>query len=419
MNTARELIHPKGSIRSLFRTDYGARIVRGLLFSKLKQLKVGRIEILDPQDGKFVFGVADAPVHYRATVKIRRPRAYGRIAFGGSIGAGESYMETDWDCADLTALMRIMVGNREVLNSLDGGVGATLSWIQKTAHRLRSNTIQGARSNIRAHYDLGNDFFKLFLDETLTYSAGIFAQSSFTMAEASTEKYDRICRNLKLKPSDHLVEIGTGWGGFALHAAGRYGCRVTTTTISQEQFKLATERVREAGLSKLVTVLFEDYRKIEGEYDALVSIEMIEAVGLDHLPTYFKKCSSLLKPGGKMMLQAITIRDEYYEFAKRNVDFIQRHIFPGSGIPSIQAMKSIINEETPLSWGETFFFGTDYARTLRTWSENLKQKHSDLLALGYSDELYRMWQFYFSYCEGGFLEQSISCAQIELERSAK
>jgi cyclopropane-fatty-acyl-phospholipid synthase len=338
------------------------------------------------------------------------------MALGGSIGAAESYMEADWDCDNLVSLVRIFVLNRDILNALDAGAGALFSPFAKLSHRLKKNSLSGSKDNIRAHYDLGNDFFSLFLDSTLMYSSGVFLKADSTMFEASTEKNDRICRKLNLKPSDHILEIGTGWGGFALHAAQNYGCRITTTTISQKQYELAEKRIREAHLQDRITLLLKDYRLLEGTFDKVVSIEMIEAVGLDHLETYFEVCSRRLKPHGQMLLQAITIRDQYYDQAKNNVDFIQRHIFPGSGIPSVHAMSDAIKKKTDFKLDNLEDIGIHYAKTLRSWSDSLRERKAEVLSLGYSDELYRMWQFYFAYCEGGFREKSIGCAQISLTK---
>jgi cyclopropane-fatty-acyl-phospholipid synthase len=272
--------------------------------------------------------------------------------------------------------------------------------------------VNGARKNIEAHYDLGNDFFELFLDSSFLYSSGVFKREDSSLEEAQIEKIDRICRKLKLKPSDHLIEIGTGWGAFALHAAKHYGCRVSTTTISKNQFEMTRARIKEAGLENQIELLYQDYRKLEGRYDKLVSIEMIEAVGLDHLDGFMKKCSDLLKPDGLALIQAITIREESYEEAKKSVDFIQRYIFPGSGICSIGSIQASVAKGTDLSLTHLEDFGTHYARTLHEWAKRLESQHETLLKRGYSEELYRMWQFYFSYCEGGFLERSIGVAQL-------
>jgi len=272
------------------------------------------------------------------------------------------------------------------------------------------------KNNIRSHYDIGNDFFKLFLDESMMYSSAMFPAKESTLFEASMNKVTRIVSKLKLKPTDHLVEIGTGWGTLAIHAAKTYGCKVTTTTISREQFNLATQRIKEANLEDKITILFEDYRNLTGTYDALISVEMIEAVGLDHLDTYFEKCSSLIKPDGIMVLQAITIRDQFYESARKSVDFIQRHIFPGSGIPSIHAMMNSVTKKTDLALAHQEDFAEDYADTLNHWARRLESNQAEIPKLGYPKFLYRLWKYYFSYCEGGFRERAIGVSQLVLKK---
>ena len=388
---------------------------RALIFKKLQRLKHGWLEIREAGTSR-TFGDEDAPPSYRATLIIHRACAFSKLALGGSIGTGESYVERDWECSELVNLVRIMVKNRDVLLELDDGTAALMAPFQKLVHRFRSNTIAGSKKNIRAHYDIGNDFFALFLDETWMYSCGVFVDANASLADASREKNDRICRKLGLQPHDHLVEIGTGWGEFAIHAATNYGCRVTTTTISQEQYDLATSRIAAAGLSDKITVLLQDYRQLRGTFDKLVSIEMIEAVGLEYLDTYFSTCAALLTPNGQMLIQAITIRDQYYERAKRNVDFIQRYIFPGSGIPSVGSITAAVAANTDLILFHQEDIGAHYARTLAAWSENLAKHRNDLATLGYPEELYRLWHFYFAYCQGGFLEKSISCVQMLLTK---
>jgi cyclopropane-fatty-acyl-phospholipid synthase len=395
------------------------QLSRSLLLKKLKLIHSGQIHFVETTAGveqTFRFGQDDAPEGLRARVRILNSRAYGRIVFGGTIGVGESYMDGDWDSDDLTQVIRVFARNHELHTGLDSGIGALLTPFQKIFHFLRKNSIKGARENIHAHYDIGNDFFELFLDSSYMYSAAIFEHEKATLEEAQFTKLDRICKKLDLKPSDHVMEIGTGWGSFAIHAAKHYGCKVTTTTISEEQFKLAKERVAEAGVSDRVELLFQDYRLLTGKYDKLVSIEMIEAVGLDNLDAYFKKCSSLLKDDGQMLLQAITIRDQQYESAKKGVDFIQRYIFPGSGIPSIAAMSDSITEHTDFQIAQLEDFGAHYARTLKEWDNRLVANHQKLLQRGYPEVLYRMWRYYFGYCEGGFEERNIGVSQILLTK---
>jgi cyclopropane-fatty-acyl-phospholipid synthase len=393
------------------------KLCRNMLFSKFKGLKHGLLIIQDNSNGEvnsYEFGESNRDLNVHLT--IHRSSFYSRTLFGGSIGNAESYIDADWDTPELTDLVRLFVLNRDLLMGIDSGIGSLLQPVQKIFHGLRSNTIDGSRENIRSHYDIGNDFFKLFLDETMMYSCGLYENKNSTLKEASELKIATLCKKLELRPEDHLVEIGTGWGSLAIYAAKTYGCKVTTTTISTEQFNYAVEKVKEAGLENKITILFEDYRKLTGVYDKLVSVEMIEAVGLDFLDTYFEKCSSLLKPEGIMVLQAITIRDQYYDNAKKSVDFIQRHIFPGTGIPSVSAMMSSVKNKTDFVLIEQKDFAEDYAQTLKDWSVRLTEKKQEITKLGYPDFLYRLWQYYFSYCEGGFRERAIGLSQLTLTK---
>jgi cyclopropane-fatty-acyl-phospholipid synthase len=323
-----------------------------------------------------------------------------------------------WEVSDLTALMRIFLFNRQLLDGIDGGFAWLTIPIQKFLHRLSRNTTKGSRRNISAHYDVGNDFFALFLDESLMYSNAIFTDPTMNLYEAQVARLKHICEKLELKPTDHLLEIGTGWGEFAIYAATHYGCQVTTTTISKQQYDLACQRVAAAELSDRITLLFTDYRDLTGQYDKLVSLEMIEAVGHQYFDSYFGKCSELLKSEGMMLLQAITIADQRYEAAKRSVDFIQRYIFPGSCIPSVTAMSESITRATDLRMFHLEDIGPHYVKTLRAWRDNLYRNRAQIHGLGYSDEFFRMWEFYFCYCEGGFTERVISDVQMLLTKPA-
>jgi cyclopropane-fatty-acyl-phospholipid synthase len=390
---------------------------RSLLFKKFSELKHGQVRIEDRSGNVLLdetFGDLNSSLKIR--IVVHRSRFYSRTLLGGSIGNAESFVDGDWDSEQLTDLVRLFVLNRDILQGIDNGIGSLLQPFQKYFHGLRKNTIEGSRENIRSHYDIGNDFFKLFLDETMMYSSAIFKSKETSLYDASMEKVSKVVGKLKLKPTDHLLEIGTGWGTLAIYAAKTYGCKVTTTTISTEQFNYAVERVKEEGLEGKITVLFEDYRKLNGVYDALVSVEMIEAVGLDHLETYFEKCSSLIKPDGLMVLQAITIRDQYYESARKSVDFIQRHIFPGCGIPSVHAMMNAVTTKTDMGLIHQEDFAEDYAETLKHWGKRLASNEQQITKLGYPDFLHRLWQFYFSYCEGGFRERAIGLSQMVLTK---
>jgi cyclopropane-fatty-acyl-phospholipid synthase len=391
------------------------RLAKGLLFSQLRKIKHGRLRFVDV-DVNQSFGVLTDLGPFDVTLRVRDARFYGDAVFGGTTGAGEAYMRGYWDCDNLTALVRLMVVNRELMNDVDSGWSRLSSPLFKAAHWLNRNTSAGSRRNIAAHYDLGNKFFELFLDETMAYSCGIFETPDASLLDASTAKFDAACSKLRLSPGQHLLEIGTGWGGLAIHAARHYGCRVTTTTISREQYELAKERVARAGLSDRITLLLDDYRDLRGEFDALVSIEMIEAVGHQYLDRYFSQCSTLLRPHGAMLLQAITIRDQFYEQAKRSVDFIKRFIFPGSFIPSAQVLLNSLARSTDLKMFHMEDIGPHYARTLRLWRERLLSRQSEVRALGYPETFLRMWEYYLCYCEGGFEERQLGDVQMLLTK---
>ena len=386
-------------------------LARRAVLARLAALEHGALRLEEGGEA-MQFGAVTARCPLSVTVRVHDPRFYTDIAFGGSIGAGEAYMAGYWSCDDLTAVMRVMIGNMGVVDGMERGLARLGAPLRKALHWAARNSRRGSQRNIAAHYDLGNDFFRTFLDPTMMYSSALFDRPGMTLEEASIAKLDRICRRLELKPGDHLLEIGTGWGGMALHAAARYGCRVTTTTISQQQYDLARERIDAAGLADRITLLKEDYRDLSGRYDKLVSIEMIEAVGHQFYDTYFRKCGELLKDDGMMLLQAITIADQRYESARRSVDFIQRHIFPGSCIPSVTVIADAVARVTDMRLVDLLDIGAHYATTLRCWRENLFANIDRVRALGYPEEFIRMWAFYFCYCEGGFIERVIGDAQM-------
>jgi cyclopropane-fatty-acyl-phospholipid synthase len=402
---------------SLVRTGkgIGAGLLRRAVLRQLENLRHGLLLI---QEGGDTLHFGTPLSELRAEIRVNDPAIWGLVAGNGSIGAGEAYIHGYWSTPDLTAVIRIFVANLEVLDAMEGGLARLGRPLVQGLHWLNRNTRQGSRRNIAAHYDLGNDLFEQFLDPTMMYSAAMFRSEDDSLEQAQLNKLERICRKLALKPSDHLLEIGTGWGSMALYAATRYGCRVTTTTLSREQHAYTEQRIRDLGLADRVTLLLEDYRDLDGQYDKLVSIEMIEAVGHRYLPTYFEQCARLLKPDGLMLLQAITIRDQRYEQARSSVDFIQRYIFPGGALPSLQKMLDVVTRHTDLNLHHMEDFGLHYARTLRLWHENLRQARQRLEQLGYDDYFYRLWEFYLCYCEGGFLERTIGTAQLLLAKPA-
>ncbi|MCX7041256.1 MAG: cyclopropane-fatty-acyl-phospholipid synthase [Gammaproteobacteria bacterium] len=390
------------------------RFLRGQLHARLSRLRGGQILIQDPA-GDVLLGDASGPEALRANLRVHHPDFYRQVASNGSVGAGEAYMDGAWDSDDLVALVRLLVRNRDLLDGVETGVARLGGLAMQAWHALRRNTRSGSRRNISAHYDLGNEFFSLFLDSSMMYSSAMFAEGD-SLEQASQRKLDRICQKLDLRPSDHLVEIGTGWGGMALHAAQKFGCRVTTTTISREQYALASKRVQDAGLGDRVTVLLDDYRDLRGEYDKLVSIEMIEAIGHQYLDTYFEKCASLLRPEGIALVQAITIEDDRYQQALRSVDFIKRHVFPGSFIPCVSAMAHAAARAGKLRLVNLEDFGSSYATTLAHWRSRFMSRLDQVRGQGYDERFIRMWEFYLCYCEGGFLERSISDVQLLFAR---
>jgi cyclopropane-fatty-acyl-phospholipid synthase len=381
----------------------------------LSRLEHGYLVISD-FEGNHCFGTATAPAELQASIEVHNPAFYTAVAFRGSVGAGEAFMKGYWSCDDLTAAVRIFARNRPLLESIDSGLRRASSPIYRAYHWLRRNTREGSKRNIAEHYDLGNQFFSLFLDDTMMYSCAIFDADTVTLRDASVAKLQAICEQLELSSSDHVMEIGSGWGGFAIYAARNYGCRVTTTTVSKQQYDYARKRVSEAGLSDQVTLLMKDYRDLEGCYDKLASIEMIEAVGDEYLDLYFRQCSKLLKPGGRLLIQAITIAEEFFETSRRSVDFVQRYIFPGSSLPSLNSIQESVKDVTDLRLVQLRDLTRHYPPTLRAWRDSLRDRLDETRTLGYSDQFLRAWEFYFSYCEAGFEERHIGDYQLLFAR---
>ncbi|WP_192558977.1 SAM-dependent methyltransferase [Pseudomonas allokribbensis] len=392
----------------------GSLLRRGVL-RQLAQLKHGQLVVIEDGERQ-VFGTPGSAL--LGEIHVLDAAAWGMVAGNGSIGAGEAFIHGYWSSPDLTAVVRVFVSNLEVLDGMEGGLAKIGRPLVRGLHWLNRNTRKGSQKNIAAHYDLGNDLFEQFLDPTMMYSAAQFLRPDDSLEQAQLNKLERICQKLALEPGDHLLEIGTGWGSMALYAAQHYGCKVTTTTLSKEQYAFTARRIESLGLQDRVTLLLKDYRDLTGQYDKLVSIEMIEAVGHRFLPTYFKQCAHLLKSNGLMLLQAITIRDQRYEQAKRGVDFIQRYIFPGGALPCVQKMLEIVSRDTDMNLLHMEDFGLHYARTLRLWHENFRHAHGRLSELGYDDYFLRLWEFYLCYCEGGFLERTIGTAQLLLAKPA-
>ena len=391
------------------------RLARRALHSRLQHLQTGQLVISDG-DEHVTYGQLTSDLPLTAQICVQDPRFYSEIAFGGSIGAGEAFIQGYWTCDELETLIRILLQNRDVLQNVDSGLATLMQPVQRMLHWLNKNTHKGSRRNIAAHYDLGNDFYQLWLDERMMYSSAIYATPDTPLEMAAVAKLDRICRKLELSPGDSVIEIGSGWGGFAMYAAANYGCHVTTTTISKQQFEFAEQRIAEAGLERRITLLSEDYRDLEGKYDKLVSIEMIEAVGHQYHTTFFEKCCDLLKPHGQMLLQAITIADQRYEAYKKSVDFIRRYIFPGGCLTSVTDMCRILTERTDMRVIEIADIGPHYATTLRDWRERFFARIDKVRDLGYSDEFIRMWHYYLCFCESAFTERAIGDVQMLMMR---
>ena len=388
---------------------------RLVLGGQLNKLQKGRLIIREAQQ-EYVFGQQAAADEFTVTITVKNMRFYGDLAFGGSIGAGEAWMQGYWECDNLVNLVRLMVRNRNMLDEMEGPLTLIARPLRKLSHLVNRNTRQGAKRNISAHYDLGNDFFALWLDASMMYSCAIFEPEGISLAQAQYARLERVCQRLNLKSSDHLVEIGSGWGALAIHAARHYGCKVTTVTISNRQYELAKQRIEDAGLSEQITIMLKDYRDLDGHYDKLVSLEMIEAIGFEQYDSYFAKCSELLKPGGRMLIQAITIEDDRFDEYRKNVDFIQQYIFPGSCLPSQREMHASIARVSDMTVTSVDDIGLHYATTLHHWRMNFFKKIDHVRNLGYPETFIRMWEYYLCYCEGGFLEQSISDVLLTSEK---
>lgn len=391
--------------------SWNQALAKRLILKTLAGMKEGCLRLHDG-DERHEFGQPADEAVLVADLHVHDPMAYAEVAFGGSVGAGEAYMSGYWSTPNLTQVTRIFVRNMDALDAMDSSQSVIGKGLLRLFSRMNRNSKEGARRNIAAHYDLGNDFFRLFLDSSMMYSSAIYPHPEATLAEAAEYKLQRICEKLELGPDDHLLEIGTGWGGLAIYAARHYGCQVTTTTISREQWEHAKQQVLAEGLDDKITLLFEDYRDLTGEYTKLVSVEMIEAVGHEHFREYFERCSRLLTDDGLMLIQAITIADQRYAYARTNVDFIQRYIFPGGSLPSIALMSDLTRRFTNLNLLHLEDIGQHYARTLRDWRLAFEGQLDKVRAMKFDERFIRMWKYYLCYCEGGFIERSIGTAQL-------
>ena len=398
-----------------YQTSKKIALVRSLLFKVLSKASEGHF--LLKENGQVVAEVGDPEAELRAEADVLDQRAYLRALLGGNTAAGEAFVDGWWTSPDITQVTRFFSRNLSMMDYWDSRFGLFLKPFKVIRHLKRLNSKRQAKKNILAHYDLGNDLYQSFLDPKMQYSSALYASEQLSLEEAQVKKITRICEQLDLKESDHLLEVGSGWGGLAIFAAKNYGCKVTTTTISDEQFRYAKNKIASQGLSEKIELLSQDYRLLDGQYEKVVSVEMIEAVGRKYLNEYFSKLNNLLKPGGLLMLQAITIADQRYKAYKNSEDFIQKHIFPGGFLPSLFLISKIITNSTELIFRDVRDIGLDYAKTLSHWHENLIDKKDFLKQLGYDDRFFNLWSYYLGYCEGGFLERRISASQILMSKA--
>jgi cyclopropane-fatty-acyl-phospholipid synthase len=393
--------------------SYWQTLGKRLIFKLLQHLQHGQVSLVDIDAQSFTFGppqTYSSPLS--AQIKINSPKVYRRLMQRGSIGAAESFMLGEWETSDLVELLRVFTRNREALFSLDGGFRTLIQKGLRILDYFNRNTPEQSRLNIQAHYDLGNEFFKLFLDHSLMYSSALFEGTDGSLEAAAEKKLQIICERLELKPHHHLIEIGTGWGGFAIYAATHYGCHVTTTTISQEQHQYTQTRIQALGLQDKITLLKQDYRILTGQYDRLVSIEMIEAVGYEFIGTFMKQCGALLKPDGMALIQAIIRPDQNYDKIYKEVDFIKKYIFPGGCLVSTEFLLRQSAKDTDLRLFDLKDMGMDYTKTLKAWRERFLSRRTEIKSQGFNEDFCRMWEYYFAYCEAGFLERYISVVQL-------
>ena len=396
-------------------------LAKKLVLRILEGLHSGTLELVCPHE-TYNFGLVPtgSETSLRAIIAVHHERFFDRALFGGDIGLGESYMQGEWSSPDLVAVIRVAIRNLSRLDHSNRFFSLLSRFANVVRHRSRENSLAGSRQNIHHHYDLGNEFYKLFLDPSMAYSCAYFEREDDTLAQAQLQKFDCICRKLRLSPGDHLLEIGTGWGGFAVHAATRYGCRITTTTISQEQHDYAATWFSEMGLSSgphpQVRLLFEDYRRLQGRYDKIVSIEMFEAVGLKQYDAYFGACNRLLEPHGTMVLQTINMNEHTFPGYIRGCDWIQKYIFPGAELASLIEIQRSLTRCTSMSLYHAEDIGSHYAQTLKLWRAAFLNRLIEVRALGFDDVFIRMWDYYLAYCEGAFRERHIGDFQLLLTK---
>ncbi len=401
-------------LKSKSKSSFLTSLFRKQLLNSFNKIKIGKINVLE-RNNNYSFG--DKNSDLKVNVEIFNSNFYYLVGKNGLIGATEAYTLGYWNSDDKVKLIQIIFRNKELMNSIDTLIAIIMKPFDSIIHRFRSNTLIGSKKNILAHYDLSNDFYKLWLDKTMTYSCGFFSSNNTSMEDASKEKLDRLCRKLNLNENDNVLEIGTGWGSFAIHAAKNYGCKITTTTISDNQYNFVKSIIEKENLTKKINLIKIDYRKLSGKYDKIVSIEMIEAVGFNFVQTYSKKVSSLLKETGQFAMQGITYNDQNFDSYIKSVDFIQKYIFPGSCLISINHISEVIKKHTDLSISHLEDITIHYAKTLKIWRNNFLEKKKEIISLGFSEEFINLWEFYLTYCEAGFLERNIGDFQFVFSKS--
>jgi cyclopropane-fatty-acyl-phospholipid synthase len=392
-------------------------VYQRLTVAALSQLTRGHLVVRFPDGSTYEFG--NGSTDFTASIQINHSDFFKKCVLYGDVGFGESYVDGDWETDSITKVISFMIYNLDNHPTISGSRKKKfnlLEYANKLVHWLRANTISGSKKNITEHYDLSNDFFKSFLDKNMLYSSGIYPTNETSLDESQIHKMDALCKRLKLKPTDHVLEIGSGWGGFSVYAVKNYGCKVTTLTISEEQFKYAKERFEREGVSDKIEIKLIDYRLHHGQYDKIVTCEMLEAVGHKFLPVFFAKCNEWLKPNGIMAHQVITCPDSRYDQLRNGVDWIQKHIFPGSLLPSVGAMNSAIAKTSDMYMHELHDMGLDYAKTLHIWRQNFNSKLNDVRSLGFNEKFIRKWNYYLSYCEAAFQMRNISVVQIVYTR---
>lgn len=390
-------------------------LLRSALIKVLSHANEGHFILREK--GSVIAEVGDSGANLKAEVNVLDVRAYRRALLGGNTAAGEAFVDGWWSSPDITQVTRFFSRNLTMMDYWDSRFGWLLKPFKFFRLISRANTKSQAKKNILAHYDLGNDLYSTFLDSKMQYSSAIYSFPEQSLENAQTNKLRRICEQLQLTDKDHLLEVGSGWGGLAIFAARNYGCKITTTTISDEQFGYAKEAIKKAGLSDRIELLSKDYRQLGGQYDKIVSVEMIEAVGKKYLPSYFKKLNDLLKPNGLLLIQAITIADQRFKSYSHSEDFIQKHIFPGGFLPSLNMISKIVATSTELVIRNIKDIGMDYAQTLAHWRANFESQQEYIESRGYDDKFKNLWSYYLGYCEGGFLERRISAAQILVSKA--